>query len=96
MAAAKHTSSASRRNVMNDIIDQEARDKAFRLNPLVSSFSPGDTLETCAAVVGELGQLISIANSRDPQCDLGNVFHLFNAVQAAMMFELNAGQMEAA
>ncbi len=94
--AARNSTASPRRNVLNDVIDQEAREKAFRLNPLVSSFSPGDTLETCAAVVGELGQLISIANGRDPQCDLGNVFHLFNAVQAAMMFELSAGQMEAA
>lgn len=94
--AAKNSTSSPRRNVLNDVIDKEARDKAFRLNPLVSSFSPGDTLETCAAVVGELGQLISIANGRDPDCDLGNVFYLFDAVKAAMMFELNAGQMEAA
>ncbi len=78
------------------MIQHDARVQANAVNPMVSTFSAADTLETCVATLGELGELISIANSRDPQCNLGNVFHLLNAIRAAMAFELAAWQVEAA
>jgi len=95
MAALDHTTQARQRTVINDFVDQAAREKANTINPMISSFSAADTLETCAATVAELGELISIANGRDAQCPLGNVFHVFNAIRAAMAFELAAGQVEA-
>lgn len=95
MAANDFTAPASRRTVINELVDQDARVQANAVNPMVSTFSAADTLETCAATMGELGELISIANGRDPQCNLGNVFHLFNTIRAAMAFELAAGQVEA-
>lgn len=96
MAATDFTPTTPRRTVINDFVDQAARERASAVNPMISSFSAADTLETCAATVAELGELISIANGRDPQCPLGNVFNVFNSIRAAMMFELNAGQVEAA
>lgn len=93
MAARDFTSPTPRRTVLNEIVGQETRAQAHAINPLISNFSAADTLETVADTVAELGELISIASSRDPQCPLGNVFHVFNAIKAAMAFELGAGEV---
>lgn len=78
--------------VVNDLVPPKERMAAFAINPLISHFSPSDTLETCAGLIGELGQLISLAHDKDPQAPMANMFHLFGCIEAAMLFELRAGK----
>ncbi len=78
--------------VINDLVPPKERMAAYAVNPLISHFSPSDTIETCAHLIGELGQLISLAHDKDPQCNLGNMFHVFACIESAMMFELRAGK----
>jgi len=78
--------------IVNDLVPTATRMSAHTINPLISTFSPDDSLATCAGLIGELGELISIANDKDPQCRLGGLFHVFACIQAAIEFELRAGK----
>jgi uncharacterized protein (UPF0147 family) len=77
--------------VINDLVPSKERLAANSINPLLSRFSADDTLASCANVIGELGELISIANSKDQQCPLGNRFHLYAVIKVPIEFEPRAG-----
>lgn len=78
--------------IVNDLVPPQDRLAAHAINPLISSFSADDSLASCAGLIGELGELISIAHDKDPQCRLGGMFHVFACIQAAIEFELRAGK----
>lgn len=58
------------------------RETASRINPLISTTWTEDTLHSTAAVVYELGYMIT-----DTELAHDNVFHVFGAIAAALEWE---------
>lgn len=60
------------------------RETASRINPLISSLWTEDTLHSMAAVVYELGYMIT-----ETELAHDNMFHVFGAIAAALEWEVD-------
>jgi hypothetical protein len=58
------------------------RETASRINPLISGLWTEDTLDTAAAVVYELGYIVT-----STELAIENLYHVFGAVAAALAWE---------
>lgn len=67
-----------------------ARASAAALNPIISPVNAADTVTNVASVVQELGALVAQADSLE---DVRNSFIMFAAAAAALMFEVEAGNV---
>lgn len=67
---------------------QEHRDSAAKLNPIISTLSPADTLTQCANLVRTFGRFVSSeeADGRTLECS----YLLADAIGAALDFEVEA------
>lgn len=68
----------------------QARARAVALNPIISPINAADTVSNAASVVEELGNLIAGAECVE---DIRSAFLMFQAAAAALMFEVEAGNV---
>jgi hypothetical protein len=69
------------------------RDSASKLNPLIAMSSP-ETFDRCRVIVRDLGYIMSAGEHLDMPPDMSNWYQMFEAVSAAMAWEIEAMEIE--
>lgn len=66
-----------------------SRKDAHRINPLISDINKADSLEMMAAIVRDMGYMLSQANDEDAKSPVtfGNMYLFCNVLAAALEFE---------
>lgn len=84
------TTSSHAESVATPCIDRKT---ASKLNPLIGMSSP-ETFDRCRVIVRDLGYIMSAGEHLDMPPDMSNWYQMFEAVSAAMSWEIEAMEIE--